>query len=229
MEVGFNSLERQGKTLLANDDNHYNSAVPIMNLPAEILVVILKGAAIDCDDDPSIIVALVCSIWRQICFSTPSIWNTPTFVDLESSPSLLDLQLRLSYPLPLQIVILSGRDQRACSTILQHSHRWKDISFQSFGQKVYGMLQAANASFPMLKHLTLTDRTGQLLASHTPFRLFHNTSALSTLSINDCWTVDALHVPWSQLVQLTVSSDHNEVRTAAIDMLRHCPNLRNFT
>ncbi|KIK70201.1 hypothetical protein GYMLUDRAFT_34693 [Collybiopsis luxurians FD-317 M1] len=139
-------------------------------------------------DVPAMAIGSVCSRWRKIALSLPSIWSrislrweapvTDSEVqDGERSLLLDNLMARsLSYPLTLVIHVNrrpyteSGRLHPIIAKLIQQVHRWQCLTFFSFVFSIEELFLDPPSCFPLLEFLYLytddmnffTERTSQV-------------------------------------------------------------------
>ncbi|KAK0234265.1 hypothetical protein IW262DRAFT_1335466 [Armillaria fumosa] len=157
---------KQKKSLLA----------PVRRLPPELLCAVFAEAIKAEDPTSSLRIALVCTHWRRLALSTPSLWSTIT-LDLkcpfskssrDNHGAWIPLYLHRSQDEPLQIDFRDSRHNDAdlvtwpsrgfLSTLFTEAHRWKEVhisfmhsqSFFFLGEFVKGSV------FPRLQSVDVT-------------------------------------------------------------------------
>ncbi|KAJ7032368.1 hypothetical protein C8F04DRAFT_1107415 [Mycena alexandri] len=172
-----------------------------------------------------LLLAQICHQWRQIAIHTPELWRCPQFNAISSSVDLFKLWLDRSGNLPLTISLQSWDTAQASSMIEAstiHSHHWQDVNF-SLPLTLYPTLGLVNASFPMLRKITLNiiQRGGDQIVTDGVI-VIRNAPLLRNAHLGTLWGVK-VDIPWSQLTSLTLRETVNVAD--CLTLLRGCTDL----
>jgi hypothetical protein len=227
---------------------------PIRRLPPEILVEIfvltysttyfecnsqLAERAGDCGV-PMMLAGKVCSSWRQLVLTTPSLWSHITIHDdfrreslaLPAVPSL-EQALALSGNVLLHLELECMADSSPVTTLIrQYSQRWKHIAIagkHNLFVEVFNPSSLPDLSFPALSSLYLTRQGSSAIQESSPMIKLQSAKNLRTLFLSDIRSPDQalpIDLPWEQLEELTFGLFYLPVFFIA---LPKCTSIRKAT
>jgi hypothetical protein len=228
---------------------------PIRRLPPDILVEIfvltysttyfecnsqLAERAGDCGV-PMMLAGKVCSSWRQLVLTTPSLWSHITIHDfnheslaLPAVPSL-ERALALSGNVLLHLELKCMANSSAVTTLIrQYSHRWKHIEIDgnhNLFVEVFNPPSLPDFSFPALSSLCLSSKNFLALQWSPSTRVkIQSAKNLRTLFLDAILHSPVqplpIDLPWEQLEELTFS----EINLPAFFIaLPQCASIRKVT
>ena len=201
--------------------------------------------------------AAVCSWWRAVIISAPSLWGRfyvnehPASVSIPSSPHLFQRKQRLlqrhlqQCPPPYPIQILIGPQSQGIPTeLFKSSSRWallavEGITLHPFMTRT--LREIATRPFPSLQHLLLPDT---LSSNHgeegfpAGTRLFTNAPNLCSITLTELSVRPSrkfIGLPWSQLHYLELDGFKNNYGSVVMyhvydvmDLLQHTPFLEEL-
>ncbi|KAJ7742582.1 hypothetical protein B0H16DRAFT_1890240 [Mycena metata] len=177
-----------------------NDASPVLNLPTEIVSEILghfipvypKTPPFIGRSSPNVL-AQICSRWREIALSTPSLWRALTLSagnvrQLDYKLRLLEIWLQRSGSRPLSINMY-GVNHTFLPALVAHSDRWEHLRMNAF-----------NVNFPPIPTSLPSLRTLSLAVVGTAHgRLLHAAPLLRNIAV-EYWNEHCFHLyPLSQL------------------------------
>ena len=208
-------------------DDHKIVLSPLrcIRLPPEILTEIFRCVApvVDTDVKRGIWpLGRVCSYWRTILLSSPSLWSTARISTTQASVTeailsrsgnaLLDLELFIHHP----VASASGM----IDMFLAESQRWYKAELHVSPFNI-PQLSALKGRIPRLYELTYHGQQFPEWVAAAP-SLQH----LYYISVENLpLSLAALHAPWSQLCRCILQSLNLEQE---IELLRLCPNLEEY-
>ncbi|KAJ7759401.1 hypothetical protein DFH07DRAFT_884339 [Mycena maculata] len=234
--------------------NHLDTYIyPVLTLPNEIISEIFfhtlpeeayqsppkhSDSPSPCANSP-LALGHICSKWRQIALSTPTLWTAlELYLDNVVNSNqlrLLEIWLNRSGGCPLSIGIWSGATStpdvcRFIDALVPHCGRWQDMDLDI----PFRDLIRITGDMPLLHTLSvgLTDMEmddGAALQPHAsePMQIFHTAAALTTLILIPPFPVgpEILIFPWAQITFLYIiaTSPHE-----LIYILRALVNIGQF-
>ncbi|KAJ3904716.1 hypothetical protein F5879DRAFT_45831 [Lentinula edodes] len=225
-------FERKKDRLQAHLSDCASLISSIRRLPDDILRIIFDYHACG-----PLIPGAVCSHWRAIVLSTPSLWSQITFLFDTRRPSAvttnaLQLYLDRSKESALHMGIFVSHfgtgqplsidyfEHQAFQYLATHAHRWKTLGLTI--ETSLGFLERHSVlSCPELEHLTLY---GSHLEGPSPSFNLTLMPKLHSLTIDSSYT-HYVHpsVPWHQITRLSLNS-----LSSVPQFLVACPNLLVF-
>ncbi|KAJ7644609.1 hypothetical protein FB45DRAFT_298158 [Roridomyces roridus] len=211
---------------------------PIRKLPAELLVEIFRVVAAQAGklSKPtftshalSSVLALsqVCAHWRQLACTTPQLWNYQVFLNFRKAPSDVYLATTKTFfersaPLPIPI-LWKGETPKASPLIqvmLDSAPRWESLVFaESDISQLYRLPMDA------LKSLISLDLRHQAhISDLSPPKVFLGAHSLRTVRLT-VRNMGPFHMPWSQLVELSLHVFNGEPAQEFLDILAQCTNI----
>ncbi|KAF8896449.1 hypothetical protein BD779DRAFT_586597 [Infundibulicybe gibba] len=218
---------------------------PIQRIPPELLEEIFLCCIADQDfvqlepalNSPPLVIASVCSRWRNLALGTPSLWcslsitiSSNTSIAIES---LIDawIQRTSSSALSFSITKSDGLDKSvSVASVLRrfvpHYPRWKRVrlEYSDWRSDSGLMVLPDNALYASLEEISLnrgwwTEESDIELISG----ILHSAPRLRNLTWNSQKGFTYLHCPWGQMT--SVSLGHLVLLDEAISILEMCPNL----
>ncbi|KAI5885916.1 uncharacterized protein SCHCODRAFT_01175766 [Schizophyllum commune H4-8] len=213
---------------------------PVRKLPPEILSIVFKMCYGDESIDLSrercepIILSAVCKTWRDTMAGLHSAWTAFEFgpaCEVEHSIVLARLRtfLNNSGNLPLRhcirfemtyATVLDLQKLQLLDLLIEHSHRWTDATFRSFGetqQEIVAML----ANRPLTR-LTKLEGDVDLLAACNAIGIFRGASTLRSVTLwGMCYHKTIPDLPWEHIEELSTKTPG----AYALAFIHRCPNL----
>ncbi|PBK59678.1 hypothetical protein ARMSODRAFT_774524 [Armillaria solidipes] len=161
---------RDRRNKLLKDLRDYKAFLaPVRTLPPEILLQIFKLASFH--NDPlhaPWILGHVCSLWRSLSRSCPSLWTRIHFSDEYcSSSAFQEKYISLSQDLPVHLSIEGEPDDKRVRAVLKglmiHSERWSTLELNMEGEQIYRLLNLASSAAVQLMKFHLSLRFGTRL------------------------------------------------------------------
>ncbi|KAF9063704.1 hypothetical protein BDP27DRAFT_1451142 [Rhodocollybia butyracea] len=222
---------------------------PMRKLPNEILLRILHHVCdsvgnrlFDIDEEagidsppipylPSMVVSSVCSRWRNLALSSPSLWANLTVVIItydrepDELGSMVALYMERSGAWPLKLSVYLERADELCSLglLLQHTHRWESFTYRapysvSFSNKL------SQLPFPSLLELDTSHFSGR---ESSALDLFEHAPRLHTLATTE---VPSPKAPFNQLKSLHFLMVMELSSPAELaNILNNCPSLKTLS
>lgn len=213
-------------------------------LPTEIIVEIFAycGVVEPGDDKPSKVdnslplkLGAVCTAFRTIAWSTPSLWAT-VILNIEVSSripaqaKLLNDWLSRSGRLPLSIYLCSslnllwaiGRPELILKVVNEFADRWRRVDIR-LPSSCYRDLLFPKQRFPMLQSLTLKPQGGQSDRSHQIN--ICDASQLSHVSLH-CLYLRSIKLSWNILTTLELEAFYID---ECLEMMRQSTNLTSLS
>lgn len=213
---------------------------PIQRLPAEILSEIFIQCMKPQPPDPSchyliarldrapLLVSKVCSGWRSIALSTPTLWASfaltirPKY--LKGDVLLAKTWLGRSGKCPLTIGLASeGKFQNNMRPLMRilllHCERWYDVQL-SVSPAVIGSLSEARNRLPRLQRLYIGHKW------QTDINIFENAPQLRYVHLAFFIPPSTLKIPWDQLRYCDTGPRDAD---SCIDLFNLTPNLEECT
>ncbi|KAJ7742547.1 hypothetical protein B0H16DRAFT_1890215 [Mycena metata] len=170
----------------------------------------------------------ICRLWRQIAFSTPSLWRTfKLFLrpggsvqryEADHTHTETSLQRSGSCPLSVEVEHAQYNTPSVLHLVLAHRTRWEHLKlFVSVRN-----LPVIIGPFPLLRTLTTTVWVGGLHDETYRPATFHSAPLLRRVAIDNYKNIFLSMLPWSQLTVLVIKSiDINP----CVHVLALAPNL----
>ncbi|KAJ6629864.1 hypothetical protein B0H10DRAFT_1211737 [Mycena sp. CBHHK59/15] len=198
-------------------------AYPVLTLPNEITSEIFLNFLPPYPDRPPstgllspILLGQVCRQWREVAFSTPSLWRA---MQLElgddkyynqSKLHLLKEWLDRSRDCPLSISLIYSPSTGLrpslpafIQTILLHRSRWEYVQLKL----TFDDLRQIQGEMPFLRHLTVgfdtfPSEVSPGIAEFPPITVFQEAPRLSTIVLDQQFLPSAMRLPWAQLTTI---------------------------
>lgn len=224
------------ETKMENLRNHlegYRSLVaPIRKVPDDILRLVfaylcnkrmtLQKAIIP----PALSLSAVCSHWRYIMLSTPSLWaKISLYFSHEYSPlsCVVQFYLERSKEALLDVCVTTDwkelltekRDHPAFRPLLDHSHRWRDVIFH--GKQALSLFHETASFYPALESLGLFSDD---LHHPTDFGVMPKLHSLTLYGLSSPLISGSF--PWHQLKTLTIYDYESNIPS----FMKVCTNLQ---
>ena len=221
--------------------NRFRSPI-VRQLPAEVTSIIFEFCLPDFTDHPlspdikedrSIPLSLgaICSYWRGIAWSTPSLWSSlvirdPSKHNPHISTGIAQEWLARSGGLPLSIHILSTFNNKTVLALIdiinQYSNRWFNLDLyipDSYYQRFHSSDNQAVIHAPILKSIRF-HRPTHASESGLNFQLA-SCPRLERASLS-YFPMDGSKIQWDNLTHLTL---HSMFFADTFRILRKCPRL----
>ncbi|KAJ7078328.1 hypothetical protein B0H15DRAFT_1025924 [Mycena belliarum] len=227
LDASIAALSAERRSLQEESDS---IIYPILSLPTEITIeVFLRCAASNRLPSPSpseapLLLAQICSRWRQLVLDTPVLWRSLLFHGDSSSAELLELWLSRSGSMPLDYTLYCSEPSRAGALIeasILHSHRWQNISLglplTSYPALDGLPLPVLRAIRVQLHHVASNVNEvvrDPIIIPHAPLLRTAHISSLPLLKV---------YVPLWNLTTLQLSSDVELAK--CVEILENCPEL----
>ena len=167
------------------------------------------------DEDTSIPLSLgtICSYWRDIAWSTPSLWSSLVVCitrerDSDIVTGMAQEWLTRSGQLPLSIHIYSETKNETLSalidTINQYSTRWFDLDLH-MPLHCYQLFHATENHAPILKSIRFFSSTNATTANATNLKFQLTCPRLDRASFS-YFPVQGTDIQWDNLIHLTLHS-----------------------
>jgi hypothetical protein len=186
---------------------HEGAVSPLRRIPAELISLIFTFASarkfmgtylINTEEGPWVLSA-VCSRWRNIALSQPSLWTCISLNFTDDGPDspyaagilpMVRAHLERSQRFPLHITFYpffethcTEAEQSALDLIAHHSDRWETLTF-SGSPSIYGALESIRDNLPILRRLNATVRSEHGEPALDISDLFESCPALQEAFIN---------------------------------------------
>ncbi|KAJ7464744.1 hypothetical protein B0H11DRAFT_2051044 [Mycena galericulata] len=243
-------LHHKRWTLRTFVDGHRALIAPIRRLPPDIVREIFvacmpvdQNAAMSAHEAP-LLLGRICSAWRTVALSTPTIWSSIHIVEPLVDPSeeiyegclqLVRTWLERSGAVPLSISF------RGCGnplldpspyfeTVVSFSHRWQHISLWGCSG-----ISLSKAQVPMLQSIKILDYALGDERSIAETQEFLGAASVQDVVIGTDINPMELPLPWSQLTTLVLTRLRGPKRhlrrailssSTALNILSECRNLR---
>ncbi|KAK7029659.1 hypothetical protein VNI00_014357 [Paramarasmius palmivorus] len=235
---------------------HLKLQAVVGRLPPEILAIIFSFVCgtnnVYPDIMPYIIrLSLVCQRWRNVVFSTPSLWSSLSFdfeewrLDLERLERIVLMFLAQSKLSPLSLdldvvcdkVISPGKKaSKAClqilATIVQHSHRWQTVELRISPDGLkHPVFHPIIGRLPNLRVLRLTGVEAHDMIGRNP-KIFENNTLflgcpfLEHAAIDRLMIEDGIALPWRQIRTLELNAIRHEEMFRST--LASCTNIEDL-
>jgi hypothetical protein len=209
-----------------------NFATPVHRLPPELLSQIFLGCLPaqpkprDTNAAP-LLLAQICSHWREIALSTAFLWRHIHICVNTSSPesqiSWVNSWLVRSAGCPLSVLLHchgTSTDHPVFSAITRHASRWEDLDIQLPYSSIPALIPAKR-NFPILRRLRI--EIIDLSNGRTPLDIFLVTPKLRDVYLR--LPLEQVELPWAQLTHGTLTLEGND----CIDFIRRTPQLVDCT
>ncbi|KDQ49229.1 hypothetical protein JAAARDRAFT_43019 [Jaapia argillacea MUCL 33604] len=246
LEVQIRQLRAQLQILEERRDvaqgrclNLKSLSAPIRRLPSDILLEIFShtlwyGSADPIYDPFPLLLTHVCSYWRHLALSTPTLWSSirarPTDGQLEYYRALWNHFLLHSGTAPLSLFLdlsyVEWEQDELLDQFVEHSRRWKAVGFTMDSIQPLRRLEEDDMNQLQSLALAALDTVSSIfLHDITCFRSAH---ALVDVSLGGYWDPSLVALPWGQLTTLSFGSS---ITPASLNLdiylsvLRHCTQL----
>ncbi|KAK0243593.1 hypothetical protein EDD85DRAFT_804494 [Armillaria nabsnona] len=164
MEPLYIQIRDRRKKLLKDLRDYEAFLAPIRTLPPETLLHIFKLAS--SHNDPlhaPWILGHVCSFWRSLSRSCPSLWTRIHFSDeYFSSSAFQEKYISLSLDLPIHLSVDGEPQDKRLRALLKglmmHSERWSTLDLDIEGEQIYRLLNLASSPAVQLMKFHLRSR-----------------------------------------------------------------------
>ncbi|KAJ6541824.1 hypothetical protein B0H19DRAFT_1174819 [Mycena capillaripes] len=183
-----------------------------------------------------LVLAQVCSHWRQAALNTPQLWIRllPVFHEKRPGEPLLaatKIFLERSAPLPFPVSLGSGYDASAganlvplMDTLFAVPHRWFSLTLSTKLLATLAQLPAGALTALETLDLRSTSPVGREQSElHPNVNVFLQAPRLRRVTL---WHVKNTEMPWSQLTTLALAE---ESPRACLDVIVRCSNLVSAT
>ncbi|KAJ7117452.1 hypothetical protein C8R44DRAFT_790751 [Mycena epipterygia] len=244
LRASLDALLQERNPLDAEIRKHEGALSPLRCMPTELLSLIFKytlpphtpGAR----SGPWVIGA-VCSRWRTIVLSQPSLWSSIVldFTELEDARTIdetqatLDAHLERSGNSPLNVTFIFSEDAMGAEyalwmldTLADHCERWETLTI-SGPDTIYARLADIRGDLPLLRQMHVTIWPDGL-EFDGPLDIFEVCPKLQDVSFIDYGTPVAAKLPFSQLLRFNATdswTDHlTTLRSASnlVDCALYC-------
>lgn len=233
-------LKRDRDALQGYSNHHKGILSAIRRFPPEILGNIFHEIRLAWGFTLAFQPSLVCTYWRDVANSTPSLWATIHWLTLsqqkiEFETEMLKLWLARSGSCSLSVHIGSAYSYQevtmdnhpAIAQLAAHAHRWQNVRLR-IPSSMFGYLQAATGSFPQLQTLDIGSihlDTSPLVANVNTFQY---APQLCKLSLGSRMSLDVPRMPWSQLIECRMEPISNYTVDECFKILEWCANLQVY-
>ncbi|KAJ7058508.1 hypothetical protein C8F01DRAFT_1255659 [Mycena amicta] len=199
---------------------------PALSLPPEILSEIFLHLPVEfpavCGRNSPLVLGLVCTYWRNVALSTPTLWSSFT-IDEDTYPQSVDNKYHddmLQWQLELLALWLERSGGAALSfeyssitnatltpspsllhELLRHAQRWKHVAF-FVSLDVLDSMNATTPHTPLLNHLTISPYSLATLRESQRFTLAGDALQLTHVVLGECFVPSVMGLPWSQLTHI---------------------------
>ncbi|KAF9030529.1 hypothetical protein BDZ89DRAFT_1064539 [Hymenopellis radicata] len=219
---------------------------PLRSVPNEILCLIF-AQCVDYDararnslytDQAPWTLSYVCSRWRRLVLSFPSLWTRPCFDFTIYGPIggvhrqmvyLMTLYIERSRALPLDITVQVMNDwigHYALRHIIQATTaRWKSAVLDL---PLSEILLFKGCTFPLLESVKIQSRHPAIAANEQDVDVFSSVPLLRSITITSesSLILQSVLMPWNQIVQY--NCEHHAFYTENLDVLRQMTSLRSL-
>lgn len=222
--------------LKARINDMYSPAIRLF--PPEVTAEIFQACipAFDMEDTSSdtsipLMLGSVCTSWRRIAWSAPTLWSSLTLRLSTSSIStqitLLDEWLSRSGDLPLSLRLFSDEEIHwvaptnpgtAIEVIRKYASRWKDLDLR-LPTSCYKFLPASDETLPLLRSLNLNPPGGQGERRHKVD--MSNSAKIQHLSLS-CVYLISMKFQWVHVTHLRLEAFYVD---ECLEALRQSPQL----
>ncbi|KAF9010879.1 hypothetical protein BDZ89DRAFT_503489 [Hymenopellis radicata] len=214
---------------------------PLRSVPNEILCLIFAQCVVyDARERSSLCnvqapwsLSYVCSRWRRLVLSFPSLWTTPRF-DLtghemtrrvqQQTVYLLTLYIERSRALPLDVAVRVMDDwigHHAFRHIIQATTpRWKSAVLDLPLSEIFLF---KGCTFPLLESVKIQGRYADI-ANEQDVDVFLSPPLLRSIAITSSLTLEVISMPWSQIVQY--DCEYHAFSMENLGVLRQMTSLR---
>ncbi|KIK18341.1 hypothetical protein PISMIDRAFT_684218 [Pisolithus microcarpus 441] len=223
---------------------------PFSRLPTELLIQVFVLCGRSGGSFTLLDLGTVCRRWREVCISSPHVWQLIVVSTLSRSISSIRSQAELwvtrSFPLPFDVHI----DLADCEALLPivsyflpHIHRWRDCNITFGGRTVWNSPTNffQSSEYLVLQHLDVQLRTPvtlvtddtNLSAENIPF-FSCRVSTIGQVSMETAVpylplpeSLNPLHFTSIDIVESCLA--HAVRSPDLLSFLRRCPNLERFS
>ncbi|KAF9045628.1 hypothetical protein BDP27DRAFT_728081 [Rhodocollybia butyracea] len=177
---------------------------------------------------PAMAVSSVCTRWRELALSSPSLWANLAVVLLSlygepdelSSMVALYLERSGEWPLKLSLSLERGDELPSLDLLLQHAHRWETFTYQAQDRLPFSN-KLSQLHFPSLLELDISRFPRQ---EGSALDFFEHAPRLCTLASTK---VPPPNAPFNQLKSLQFSMRMGlSSPTELANILNNCPSLK---
>lgn len=231
------SLTQQRDDLQQCASRHQGAVSSIRRFPPEILAEIYYQL-----DRPvfrkAYPPAQVCRFWREVAFSTASLW-TSFELPLKQGREELEMQvaqrwLSSSGELPIKIKLGELRTNMKASShpcvklLAAHAHRWQSAEIFSIPPAIMRDLRSIQHNLPLLETLSIGEFRPSMFPSVPPIqfdcgKLFIDAPQLHTLKLCRGGFGQTFYTPWTQLTVLWLEGAYH--LHECYDIIQSCPDL----
>ncbi|KAF8189874.1 hypothetical protein K438DRAFT_1832229 [Mycena galopus ATCC 62051] len=168
--------------------------------------------------------ATVCKSWREISFSTHSLWASVLINDecnWNDPVNLNFLQRWISRAgnHPLDLCLIQSESPDLVPLLSRHSSQWRSLRLTLDSSNILALNSMGCGRVPSLTKLSVAMPVPGLPANVTAFR---EAPSLREVSLSNLGSLQSIALPWIQLTHLKVS---NISQKKCLDILKETPNL----
>lgn len=232
LQVLFASLTQNRERLRANSNLYKGALSAFRRFPPEILSEIFQYFDSAPDFRTAYVPAQVCRLWRDVAFSTASLWTT---LDLSLKEGEEELELDMaqqwlarSGELPITFTLGSMDSQlkepnHPCIQLLAaHAHRWEEATIHLPADTMRGF-QSVRHNLPILQSLEIGQHDGEASAQADIVDFFYDAPDLHQVLLYQRFSEQLLKMPWEQLTFCQL--DGRYTATECYDLMQNCPEL----
>ncbi|KAF8055201.1 hypothetical protein FPV67DRAFT_870948 [Lyophyllum atratum] len=183
---------------------------------------------------PVTILALVCSLWRDVVVPNPILWSSFRFTagnsfrtdNTKTLLPILRLFLRRSYPSDLAVCVQiqdGPQDDPCFDELALHSERWGHLHLDVF-PRLIPKLNTVKNRVSALKTLSLQSKASRVSPSSDVVDAFEYAPLLRNVATRGV-PPSALRIPWDQITDLT----YDPPDSTGMEWAQQCSNLQSLT